>query len=423
MNRRLTFLVAAFEALVVAGIGLGMLLVPLTVVWLFENDPTIDWLVPFRASADIWMMAHGTRLVVPAGAFGSTEVPQFVVSMIPLGISLVIAHFANRMGRRLTGALELWPAWLAAALVYGAISFFLSTAAYSEFAYPVTWQGTFLPPIFLLFFVALGSLFGKRQAFGEAANLPEPAERVWVTEFLNRRFNNLHWAIRAVSAPALRAGTGVVIIMIAVSALFIAIMMAVNWIQVIRLYEGLQVSFLGGVMITAGQLAILPNLIVFGASWFTGVGFQIGTGSLISPVATVVGPLPALPITSALPIGELSYGMVALLVPLVGAFVATIMIRRHADAIRFEFATAWSAAITLGLSIAIVASVEFGLLALLASGGVGPGRLQVIGVNPILVAGVLFIEVAVVAILAAFFSARPDAPDHPLAQTAKKSSQ
>ena len=423
MNRRLTFLVAAFEALVVAGIGLGMLLLPLTVVWLFENDPTIDWLVPFRASADIWMMAHGTRLVVPAGAFGSTDVPQFVVSMIPLGISLVIAHFANRMGRRLTGALELWPAWLAAALVYGAISFFLSTAAYNEFAYPVTWQGTFLPPLFLLFFVAVGSLFGKRQAFGEAANLPEPAERVWVKEFLNRRFNNLHWAIRAVSAPALRAGTGVVIIMIAVSAVFIAIMMAVNWIQVIRLYEGLQVSFLGGVMITAGQLAILPNLVVFGASWFTGVGFQIGTGSLISPVATVVGPLPALPITSALPIGELSYGMVALLVPLVGAFVATIMIRRHADEIRFEFATAWSAAITLGLSIAIVASVEFGLLALLASGGVGPGRLQVIGVNPILVAGVLFIEVAVVAILAAFFSARPDAPDHPLAQAAKKSSQ
>jgi hypothetical protein len=115
--------------------------------------------------------------------------------------------------------------------------------------------------------------------------------------------------------------------------------------------------------------------------------------------------------------------MVALLVPLVGAFVATIMIRRHADEIRFEFASAWSAAITLGLSIAVVASIEFGLLALLASGGVGPGRLQVIGVNPILVAGVLFIEVALVSILAAFFSARPDAPDHPLAQAARNSGQ
>ena len=420
MNRRLTFLVAAFEALLVAAIGFGILLAPLTVVWLFENDPTIDWLVPFRASADVWLMSHGTRLVVPAGAFGSTEVPSFVVSMIPLGISLVIAHLANRMGLRLTSAIELWPAWLAAGLVYGGVSFLLSTLAYNEFAYPVTWQGTLLPPVFLLFFVVLASLFGKRQAFGEAASLPQPAERAWAKEFLNRRFNNLHWTLRAVSAPALRAGTGVVVIMLAVASVFIAALIAINWIQVIRLYEGLQVSFLGGVMITAGQLALLPNLVVFGASWFTGVGFQIGAGSLISPVATVVGPLPALPITSALPIGELSFGMIAILVPLVGAFVATIMIRRHADEIRFEFASAWSAAITLGLSIAFVAAVEFGLLALLASGGVGPGRLQTVGVNPLLVAGVLFLEVAIVSILAAFFSARPDAPDHPLAKSSVK---
>ena len=416
MNRRLTFLIAAFEALVVAGIGIGILLAPLTVVWLFENDPTIEWLVPFRASADIWMMAHGTRLVVPAGMFGSSEVPAFVISMIPLGLSAVIAHFSFRLGKKLTTAIELWPAWVASALVYGGVSLFLSTAAYNEFAYPVTWQGTFFPPAFFLFFVLIGSLFGKRQAFGEAASLPESAERIWVRDWAQRRFNNLHWAIRAVSAPALRAGTAVVVILIGVSAVFVAVMLAVNWIQVIRLYEGLQVSFLGGVMITAGQMAVLPNLVVMGASWFTGVGFQLGAGSLISPVATVVGPLPALPVTSALPIGELSFGMIALIVPLVGAFVATVLIRRHADAIRFEFASAWSAAITLGISIALVAAVEMGLLALLASGGIGPERLQVVGVNPLLVAGVFFVEVAAVAIPAAFLSARPDKPDHPLAQ-------
>jgi hypothetical protein len=416
LNRRLTFLIAAFEALVVAGIGIGILLAPLTVVWLFENDPTIEWLVPFRASADIWMMAHGTRLVVPAGMFGSSEVPAFVISMIPLGLSAVIAHFSFRLGKKLTTAIELWPAWVASALVYGGVSLFLSTAAYNEFAYPVTWQGTFFPPAFFLFFVLIGSLFGKRQAFGEAASLPESAERIWVRAWAQRRFNNLHWAIRAVSAPALRAGTAVVVILIGVSAVFVAVMLAVNWIQVIRLYEGLQVSFLGGVMITAGQMAVLPNLVVMGASWFTGVGFQLGAGSLISPVATVVGPLPALPVTSALPIGELSFGMIALIVPLVGAFVATVLIRRHADAIRFEFASAWSAAITLGISIALVAAVEMGLLALLASGGIGPERLQVVGVNPLLVAGVLFVEVAAVAIPAGFLSARPDKPEHPLAQ-------
>ena len=416
MNRRLTFLVAAFEALVAAGIGIGIILAPLTLVWLFENDPSINWLVTLRASADVWLMAHGTRLVIPTGIFGSVEFPQFVVSMIPLGLSILMAYMAVRMGRRLTTAIELWPAWLASGLVYGAISFALSNLAYSPVAYPVTWQGTVLPPLVFIAFVIVGSLTGKRQAFGEAANLPEPAERTWARNFIAMRYENLHWAIRAAVVPAIRAGTGVVMILTGVSAILIAAMTAVNWIQVIRLYEGLQVSFLGGVIITVGQLAILPNLVIFGASWLTGVGFQIGAGSLISPVATVVGPLPALPITSALPIGELNFGMIAILVPLIAAFSATILIRKYADEIRFEFASALSAAVTLGLSIAAVAAIEFGLLMFLASGGVGPGRLQVVGANPILAAGVLFIEVALVSILASFFSARPIKPDHPLAK-------
>jgi hypothetical protein len=104
----------------------------------------------------------------------------------------------------------------------------------------------------------------------------------------------------------------------------------------------------------------------------------------------------------------------AVIVPLVAAFVATLAIKNHADAIRFEFASAWSAAISLGLAIALVAAVEMGLLAALASGAIGPGRLQTFGVNPLLVAAVVFVETAVVSIFAAFFSARPDEADHPL---------
>lgn len=416
MNRKLTFLVTAFESLVAVAIGIGITLIPLTIVWLFENDPTIDWFVAYRASSDVWLMAHGTRVVVPQGILTGVEVPTFVISMIPLGLSAFIGYLGFRLGRKLTTALQLWPAWLASAIVYGAAAFGLSTTAYSEFVYPVTWQGTLFPPMFFTFFLILGSLLGKQQALGAVANLPEPIERIQIRNWLSKTANGMHWSIRALAEPALRAGTAVVVILVGVSAVFIGVMLAVNWIQVIRLYEGLQVSLLGGIMITAGQLAILPNLIVMGASWFTGVGFQIGEGSLISPVATVVGPLPALPITSALPIGELGFGMIAIAVPLVGAFLATIFVRRYADAIRFEFASAWSAAISLGISIGVVAAVLIGTLAALASGGVGPGRLQVVGVNPILIAGVLFIEVALVASLAAFFSARPDRPDQNLVQ-------
>ncbi|WP_296632178.1 DUF6350 family protein [Rhodoluna sp.] len=414
MNRRLTFLISAFETLIIAAIGVGLTLAPLTIVWLFENDATINWLVPFRASADIWLMAHGTRLMIPAGSLLGTDFPQFVISMIPLAFSALIAFMAFKLGRRLTTASDLWIGWLGSGLVYAAISFLLSTAAYTKGVYPINWQGTFFPPVFFLFFVILGSLIGKQVALGDAIGLPEPRERIAFRNFLGRRFDNLHWAVRATLIPALRAGTAVTAILVGTSAILVAVMMALNWVQMTRLYEGLHVSVLGGIMVTVGQLAILPNLIIFGASWLTGVGFSIGTGSLISPLGTVVAPLPALPITAALPQGEMQFALAAVLVPMVGAFIATIAIRRHADQIRFEFASAWGAAFSLGIAIGLVAALQIGILAGLASGGIGPERLQQVGINAGLLMLVVFAEVTLVATLAAFYSARPDKADHPL---------
>ena len=414
MNRRLTFLIAAFEALVIAGIGVGITLAPLTVIWLFENDPSIDWFVAFRAASDIWLMAHGTRLVVAEGVIMGVEVPSFVISVVPLGLTFLIGFLALRLGRRLTAANELWPGWLSATAVYGAISLFLSTAAHNPAIYPVNWQGTFLPPTFFAIVLVVGSLTGKRQLFGEASNLPEPAERIWFKNWVADRVDNLHWGIRALAMPALRAGTGIVAMLLAISAVMIALLLAVNWITVTRFYEGLQVSVLGGIMVTAGQLAVLPNLVIFGAAWLTGVGFQIGAGSIISPIATNIGPMPIFPIVGAIPAGQLSFGLIAVAVPLLGAFAATLLIKRHADEVRFEFASAWNAAISLGLAIGFVAAVEMGILAAAASGGFGPGRLQTVGINPLMLMAVVFVETASVSILAAFFSARPDKPDHPL---------
>lgn len=414
MNRRLTFLIAAFEALVIAGIGVGITLAPLTVIWLFENDPSIDWFVAFRAASDIWLMAHGTRLVVAEGVIMGVEVPSFVISVVPLGLTFLIGFLALRLGRRLTAANELWPGWLSATAVYGAISLFLSTAAHNPAIYPVNWQGTFLPPTFFAIVLIVGSLTGKRHLFGEASNLPEAAERIWFKNWVADRVDNLHWGIRALAMPALRAGTGIVAMLLAISAVMIALLLAVNWITVTRFYEGLQVSVLGGIMLTAGQLAVLPNLVIFGAAWLTGVGFQIGAGSIISPIATNIGPMPIFPIVGAIPAGQLSFGLIAVAVPLLGAFAATLLIKRHADEVRFEFASAWNAAISLGLAIGFVAAVEMGILAAAASGGFGPGRLQTVGINPFMLMAVVFVETASVSILAAFFSARPDKPDHPL---------
>lgn len=407
MNRRLAFLLAAVESLVIVAIGVGILLAPMMLIWLIENDPSINWATPYKTSVDIWLMAHGTRLIVPAGEIVGITTPQFVLSLMPIGLSIFIAYLAFRFGRRVAMTERVMVSWVGAVALYAAAAFGLSTSAYDSAIFPVAWQATFFPPVFFGIFMLLGSLTAKDSNAIEIAIFKK---------WLEIRFENLHWGIRSLARPALRGGTAVVAILFATSAALLALMLAVNWINIIRLYEGLHVSVIGGFFVTVGQLILLPNLVAFGASWLTGAGFAIGLGSHISPLGTATGPIPSIPVLAALPVGELNFGMIAIVVPLVAAFVATVAIRKHADEIRFEFANPLSAAFSLGLSIATVAAVEMGIIALITSGSAGPGRLAFVGITPWLVMLVTFVEVAAVSILVSFYSAKPQAADHPLLQ-------
>lgn len=407
MNKTQTFFIAAFDAAIRVAIGLGILLAPLTIVWIFENDPNVDWFVAFRAAADFWLVSHGTRLVVPAGEILGVVVPTFVVSLVPLGMTIWFARMYYTAGKRFLASSALWPGWLGGTLVMGALSLGISTLAFDPAIYPVTWQGLIFPTGLFFLFQFLGSVFGRPDELFDGDVLDQAPERDRIRRALNDFRLKLHWSIRSLVSPALRAGTSITLMLLMASAFSIAILIGFSWIDITRLYESVQVSVLGAIVLTAGQLALLPNIIIFGASWFTGVGFSIGVGSLISPLGSQVGPLPALPILGALPVGRLDFGMVAIGVVLVASFIATLSIRRSADEIRFEFATAWSAAVSLGLSIALVTSLQLGLLAVLASGAAGPGRLSLIGINPWLLMLISFIEVFAVATLAAFLSARP----------------
>jgi hypothetical protein len=415
VNKRQTFFIAALEAAILVAISLGLVLVPLTLVWFLESNPEVDWLVAFRAASDFWLLSHGAGLVVPEGEILGILVPAFVVTLVPLGMTIWLARSFYNAGKRFIAARSLWPGWLGGSLVYGTAALGISTAAYDSAIYPIAWQGVFFPTILFMFFQVLGSLFGQPDEIFEGDILDQAPERDRVRQALNSFRLRLHWSVRSIIGPAFRAGTAITVMLLMVSAFTIAVLIAMNWIDITRLYESVQVSILGAVVLTLGQLALIPNLVIYGASWLTGVGFSIGAGSLISPLGSQVGPLPAIPVLGALPVGQLEFGMVSIAVVLLAAFIATLLIRKSADEIRFEFATAWTASISLGLSIAFVTATQMGLLAFMASGSAGPGRLAQVGVSPWQVALVVFVEVGLVSTLAAFFSARPvaDKPGKP----------
>jgi hypothetical protein len=410
-TRRISFLIGALDALTVLLVTLSTLVVSTTVVWLFENNPSLPWLSSFRTALDIWFLGHGVSIHVAAGTIEGVVVPAFNIGLAPIALILGVIALGRRTARRFATARELWPGWVGAISVYWVVSAILTPLASTKAVAPVAEQAAYLPAILYGGSVIAASLFAK---------LPkgaiEPAERRRVHDWLDARRQRANWVLASISAPVLRAGTAVVVSLLAVSALSIAVLTAVNWIGIIRLYEGLQATLIGGLVLTLGQLVFLPNLVVFGASWFTGTGFSIGIGSHISPLGTELGPIPGFPIFGALPVGAFGGGMIAIVVPVIIAFVATLAIKRHAADVRFNFANPLAAALSVGVGVGFVAAVEMLFLGWFASGGIGPSRLSLVGVNPWMLALVTFVEVVPVSTLAAFYSAKPSAaspiPEH-----------
>ena len=377
-------------------------------VWLVEQTVGSTFQSVLQDSSRTWLSAHGVPLLIAEGKIAGIKVPAYVVDFLPLGFSIFIGWLIFRAGKKLSGEKYLGFAWLGAITLYLAVAVILTSSAVTKSIYVVQWQGVFIPTALFAALVIIGSVAGAPMLFEDS----EPSfMRDRIREFFIDLVDKLPWAIKPLIGPALRAGTGVVAAMSLVSAVLISVMLALNWIEIIKLYQSLQLTFLGTLTVSAGQLALMPNVLAFGNSWLLGTGFSVGQGSIVSPLATELGPLPAIPMLAALPVSGSSLGVLFILVPLLAAFFATLLVKSYTAELRFAYASATSAAISLGLAIGFVAAVQMWLLTELASGSIGPGRMSLVGVNPWLVAGVTFLEVSIASILAAFFSARPDAAD------------
>ena len=333
--------------------------------------------------------------------------PAFTLSVLPLGLTLLMALMAIRIGYRLSAASSLWPAWLGGAAAFGGISYGLSLLIQSEAVVMGEWGPLFIPATFFGGLLFISSISGKRFELFEGANGPEAKERVFLRSLATSAFEKLHWSIKTVLPPAVRIGVSVIATLVLASSLMIAIALGFGWIEVLRLYQGLGLSLFGGLMLTIGQLAILPNLIAFGSSWIAGVGFAIGEGSYVSPLATQLGPLPALPVFAAIPTGGFDRGILFALVPVVAAFFATVLSRKFSDSLRWEYATRFAASSALALVAATVAGILAWLLALVASGSFGPGRFDWVGVDSLVFAGVIFLQVLVPTFLASLVVVSP----------------
>jgi len=399
VNRSLTALFAAAEALLVLAIGVAIPLAIGSVLWAvhFGFDP--EWAVFWRAAADLWLLGHGVDVTftLDAALAAAIGVPgaerPVTITIALLGFAVLTVALAVRTGRRvaeaghpLLGGLVAIGAFAAADVAVVLLS--LHPAARASIV-----QGVVLPPLVF----AIGMVFGMLTSADRADRLRERGADAGLASALTSRLPvPLARSLLAAVRTALGAAAG----LIAVASLVTAVAIVVGYARLITLYETLHTEVLGGVVLTIAQFAILPNLVVWAASWLVGPGFAVGVGSSVGPFGTGLGPIPPVPVLGAIPESPGPLAWLGLVAPIVVGFVAAALAAR-----RLPAPLGWLA-VPVGLGGGALGGLAVGLLAAASAGAGGPGRLAELGPDPVQIGVWAGLEFAAAA-LAAFLTVRP----------------
>ena len=396
MNRITTALLAALEALIVVAIGVGIALVPLTILWGTHYGLGVDWLVFWRAAVDVWLLGNGVDLAVQLPVVLATSLgldgaaAPFSLTIALLGFAVLAVLLGVRAGRRAAGTGYGFTAAGAAVLSYGALAALLTVSAGRAVVTPAPLQGILLPTLVFAAGVVIGLLDTPRAT--------RPTLPGWASRPIGAQLARIPAEVRSMLAAALRGGTAVTAAIVLLAGLAVCVAVLANFATVIGLYETLQTDVMGGIALTLGQLAFIPNLVIWAASWFVGPGIVLGTGSSVTPLGTTLGTVPGLPMFGVLPQGSLEFGFLGLLVPVLVGFVVAVILRQGLDR-RPNAPHGAARMLIIGALIGVIAAILLGLLAWASTGAMGPGRLVDVGPKPILVGALAAAEVGIAAAL------------------------
>ena len=348
-----SILAAASAVVLTAGVAL--------LIWALTPDSGSSPAVAVAAGAALFAAGHG--MTAHLGALTLT-LPPLLFTVV--GVVLLIA--AVRRGRFLpTSRGQEAAVAVMAALGYGLVVALAPGWLSASAPVPVAqwWR-----PVLLALIIAAAASFTRE-------GLPSLSS-AWLT----------------VSVRLGATGAGV---LVGTGALALAAGLATSFSTASRIAESAAPGTADGVGLLLLGVAFLPNAVVAGAGYATGLGFAVGGGTY-SPLATHVVDLPALPLLAATPQhdGWSPTGLLFLAGPvLAGVLVGRGAVRRlsyRADRIR------------AALAASALAGVVMGALALLAAGGVSPGGWAATGVSAGPFVLVVSVELAVGSVAVALVS-------------------
>lgn len=345
---------AVLAGLAAASAGVAVMVVLALAGW-FAADAgrygtTLD---AVRVGVDGWLLAHGAELRLEGTGVGVS----------PLALTGLFGWFAFRAGRwatRRAGLPGAQPDLGAVATLVGLLATAYAVTALSAAVLAVhpAAEAHLLGSLGGGFVVAvLGGGLGAATATGLAR---EWSGRVplWGRLVLRGAAATL---LLALTASALLVG----------GALLVDLHDGANVLARLRLEPTAAASY------TLVGLAFVPNAVLLGVAYLLGPGLAVGAGTVVSPTAVALGPLPAFPLLAALPdSGDTPAWTPWLLgVPVLAGLAGVLLNRRAVPLPRIDVAAA------AGLGAGIVAASAATLLVWAAGGAAGPGRMAEVGAD------------------------------------------
>ncbi|RZU62194.1 cell division protein PerM [Zhihengliuella halotolerans] len=392
------WLQGAFELLQSAIISSLLVVIPLVAVWFaggFE-DLKLDDL--FRLCGQAWLLMHGVPLHLSLEDDGGAALAG-TLSLTPLGLALVPFLLSWRAGRRIARASYADQLWQGLAGALGAYALF---GLLVGFVAPTAEVAIGLASAGLIPLVVAGAgvVIGCRREAGSWARLVGVNLVDWIatTSQHARWAGSYAWAV-------VRAGVLGYFASLLFACLVLAASLGTRWAEMSNVYQQLSTGVIGGILLTIGQLGLIPNFAFFALAWVSGGGFSLGAGSTLSTLETTVGPLPAVPLLAALPTGDvLSSAWMFMALPVVAGFLAGWWFVREGedhldDWCALKVPYRWLSLAISTLLLGAFVGAGAGLLSMVGSwismGSLGLGRLTEIGPDLWMTAAFLGAEVAV----------------------------
>jgi hypothetical protein len=338
----------ALAALWAVCVGLAGLVALVLVAWAADSRSGAVAGAAIRTSLQLWLAAHRVPLHVPGGSFG----------IAPLGLTLLLAFVVARAAAVLARSREIdTPAGVglvsvAVGLPYAVLTTFVAAAATTSSVRPS-------PVIALVSGAVLG---GSAAAWGAARG----------TGQLRGCWSLLPAEVRAVAA----AGGAALGVLLGGATALLAAAVAAHAATAGHLVTALGGGSVAAAGVIALDVALVPNAVICVLGYASGPGFALGAGTSVSLGGVNVGALPALPLLAAVPHGPAGAAVegaaMAVLVA-AGVLAAWMVARLDAPLTR---------SVLLAAAAGPVAGVIAAVLAVLAGGPAGPGRMTAVGPSP-----------------------------------------